>query len=87
MNMSRRQFLGKSASTAALAPFAIAGGIDYCEAAPSASVDLSMGFPEGAIRLNYNENTLGPSPVALEGAIAATKQSNRGLDSPWHRLE
>ena len=77
MTMSRRQFLNKSAAAAAFAPLAVAGGIDYCEAATTSSVDLSQGFPDRAVRLNYNENTLGPSPKALEGALEAVRQSNR----------
>ena len=70
MSVSRRQFLKSSTVTAAAVPLGIMTGIDYCEAAPKSPVDLSMGFPPGAVRLNYNENTLGPSPKALEGAIA-----------------
>ena len=98
MNISRRRFLGTSATAAAAAPFALAGGIDYCEAATNPGFDLSMGFPENAIRLNYNENALGPSPQAIEGALAAVPGSNRyalswlmkphiadylGLDEDW----
>ena len=98
MTISRRQFLGNTATAAALAPIALAGGSNYCEAATTSKFDLSMGFPEDAIRLNYNENTLGPSPKAVEGAIAAIPGSNRyalahtfvphvanylGLDNDW----
>jgi histidinol-phosphate aminotransferase len=36
-----------------------------------------MGFPEGAVRLNWNENTLGPSPKAIEGANAGLLKANR----------
>lgn len=77
MTLSRRQFLRSSAATAAAVPFTMAAGIDYCEAAAGSPVDLSMGFPPGAVRLNYNENTLGPSPKAIEGAIAGARQANR----------
>lgn len=77
MSVSRRQFLKSSAVTAATVPLAMATGIDYCEAATGSPVDLSMGFPPGAVRLNYNENTLGPSPKAIEGAVAGARQGNR----------
>ena len=77
MSVSRRQFLKSSAVTAAAAPLAMTAGIDYCEAAAGSPVDLSMGFPPGAVRLNYNENTLGPSPKAVEGAVAGARQGNR----------
>ena len=77
MTMSRRRFLRSSATTAAALPFATAVGIDYCEAATGAPIDLSMGFPLDATRLNYNENTLGPSPKAIEGAVAGARMGNR----------
>ncbi len=77
MSVSRRQFLKTSAVSAAAVPLTMAAGIDYCEAATETSVDLSMGFPPDAIRLNYNENTLGPSPKAVEGAIAGVRQGYR----------
>jgi len=77
MTISRRKFLMSSAASAAAVPFAMTAGIDYCEAATVSSVDLSMGFPAGAVRLNFNENTLGPSPKAVEGAVAGARQANR----------
>jgi histidinol-phosphate aminotransferase len=52
-------------------------GIDYCEAATGAAFDLSMGFGENAIRLNFNENTLGPSPKAIEAAKEAVAGAYR----------
>jgi len=82
MSLSRRQFLKSSAVTAAATPMLVAGGVDYCEAASGSPVDLSMGFPPGAVRLNYNENTLGPSPQAIEGAVAGARQGNRYALSP-----
>jgi len=77
MSVSRRQFLRTSAVTAAAVPLSMAAGIDYCEAAANSSIDLSMGFPPDAIRLNYNENTLGPSPKAVKGALAGVHQGYR----------
>ena len=77
MTLSRRRFLRSSAATAAAIPFAMTAGVDYCEAATESAVDLSMGFPADAVRLNYNENTLGPSPKALEGALAGARQAHR----------
>lgn len=77
MELSRRQFLGRSSIAAAAVPFLAGLDVDYCEAAPMSSIDLSMGFPEGAIRLNYNENTLGPSPRAIAGAEAALREGYR----------
>jgi histidinol-phosphate aminotransferase len=77
MTMSRRRFLKTSATTAAAIPFATGVGIDYCEAATGTPIDLSMGFPADATRLNYNENTLGPSPKAIDGAVAGARMANR----------
>jgi histidinol-phosphate aminotransferase len=36
-----------------------------------------MGFPEGALRMGFNENVLGPSPKAIAGAVAAIPGSYR----------
>jgi histidinol-phosphate aminotransferase len=77
MNHSRRRFLRNSALTATAVPFALSAGADYCEAATTSKVDLSMGFPDDAIRLCWNENTLGPSPKAIEGAMQAVPLSHR----------
>lgn len=75
MILSRRQFFKSSAATAATAPIVAFG--DTCEAAIHSAIDLSMGNPEGAIRLNFNENALGPSPLAIEGAKAGVDQGFR----------
>jgi len=87
MSLSRRQFLSASVASATTVPFSLASGIDSCEAATDMPFDLSMGFPADAIRLNYNENTLGPSPKAVAGATAAIQESYRyalgGLLKPY----
>jgi len=87
MSLSRRQFLGRSSVAATAVPLLMSLDTDYCEAAAGTSTDLSMGFPEGAVRLNWNENTLGPSPRAIEGAKAGLRDANRyalgGLLAPW----
>lgn len=77
MRLSRRQFLRTSSASAAALPLLTGLNIDYCEAASSGTVDMSMGFPADAIRLNWNENTLGPSPLALEGAQQGLAEANR----------
>ena len=69
MNYSRRRFLRNSALSATAVPFALGASTNYCEAATQSKFDLSMGFPDDAIRLCWNENTLGPSPKAIEGAM------------------
>ena len=77
MNHSRRRFLRNSALSATVVPFALSAGSDYCEAATTSNFDLSMGFPDDAIRLCWNENTLGPSPKAIEGAMTGVPLSYR----------
>lgn len=77
MSISRRLFLKGSAVSAAALPLSLATGVDYCEAAPGTAFDLSMGFGENAIRLNFNENTLGPSPKAIEAAKEAVPGAYR----------
>lgn len=78
MSLSRRQFLGRTSLSAAAVPILLSSGVRPASAGAAASdVDLSMGFPEGAIRLGFNENTLGPSQKAIDGAIAAIPGSFR----------
>jgi histidinol-phosphate aminotransferase len=77
MSLSRRRFLGQSSIAATALPFLLSLDTDYCEAATGTSFDLAMGFPEGAVRLNWNENTLGPSPKAIEGAKVGLLDTNR----------
>lgn len=77
MILSRRQFLERSSMSVVAAPVLMSFDIDYCEAAGNHSIDLSMGFPQGAIRLNFNENILGPSPLAIEGAKAGLAEGYR----------
>lgn len=77
MELSRRQFFKKSSASALAVPLLAALDVDPCEAATNTNFDLSMGNPEGAIRLNFNENALGPSPLAIEGAKAGLEQGCR----------
>lgn len=77
MSLNRRQFLGSTATCATALPFGLAAGIDYCEAATAKQYDLSQGFPADAVRLNYNENTLGPSPRAVAAAIEGVHEGYR----------
>jgi histidinol-phosphate aminotransferase len=77
MSLSRRNFLSNSLAGAAALPLVMSLDIDYCEASTGQAVDLSMGFPADAIRLNWNENVLGPSPLAIEGAKAGLTEAYR----------
>lgn len=79
MSLSRREFLGRTSLSAAAVPALMSTRMaPAIAAAPHADeFDFSMGFPEGAIRLGFNENTLGPSPKAIAGATAAIPGSYR----------
>ena len=77
MSSSRRLFLRNSFAGAAALPLLMSLDIDYCEASTEQAIDLSMGFPKDAIRLNWNENVLGPSPLAIEGAKAGLVDAYR----------
>ncbi len=68
MVLSRREFLTSSTISAASVPLLLGLGIDYCDASPASIIDWSMGFPDGAVLLNRNENPVGPSPLAIESA-------------------
>jgi histidinol-phosphate aminotransferase len=95
MSTSRRHFLKNSIAGAAAVPLLMSLDIDYCEASSHPQADLSMGFPQDAVRLNWNENVLGPSPLAIEGAKAALADSYRyalgGLLTPliadYHQID
>lgn len=80
MTVSRRRFLRRSAALAASVPFLQQLDIDTCEGS-SDSIDFNMGFPADAIRLNRNENPLGPSTRAIEAAIEGVPKSHRYADS------
>ena len=80
MTLSRRGFLTHSTVSAATVPFLLGLGMDYCDAAPSSTIDWSMGFPKDAVLLNRNENPIGPSPLAIEAAGKGIPRSFRYAD-------
>jgi histidinol-phosphate aminotransferase len=79
MTVSRRQFLSRTSLSAAAIPTLMSGGIGtaLAGAASQTGIDTSMGFPEGALRMGFNENVLGPSPKAIAAATAAVPGSYR----------
>ena len=81
MSISRRGFLQSSAVAAASVPFLRPLNVDTCGPTAQQGIDYSMGFPPDAIRLNRNENPLGPSPRAVEAACEGVRVSSRYADS------
>jgi histidinol-phosphate aminotransferase len=79
MSLSRRQFLGRTSVAAAAVPILMTSGLAASKAAALSAddIDFSMGFPEDALRLGFNENTLGPSPKAIAAATAGIPGSFR----------
>ncbi len=77
MELPPRRFFQKASATALSVPIISGFAFDTCEAAAQTNFDLSMGNPQDAIRLNFNENALGPSPLALEGAKAGLEETCR----------
>ena len=80
MSLSRRQFLANSTLSAASLPLLGSVTIDYCEASTADSLDWSMGFPQGAVLLNRNENPIGPSPMAIKAATEGIPKAFRYAD-------
>lgn len=79
MNPSRRQFLSCTSVSALALPAWAGAGVNGCDAAPAAdsTVDLSMGYPQGALRMGFNENALGPSPKAIVAARIGIAHAHR----------
>jgi len=80
MTLSRRRFLARSAAAAAAAPLVHHLRGSTCDANETA-IDFGMGFPHDAIRLNRNENPLGPSEQAIAAALEGVPKSHRYADS------
>ncbi|NIM92049.1 MAG: aminotransferase class I/II-fold pyridoxal phosphate-dependent enzyme [Candidatus Aminicenantes bacterium] len=77
LRISRRNFMGSLIASAAVLPLK-----DYPWIHPSIKSGkirkrINWGYPEGACRLDSNENPLGPSPGALELMEKALSQAHR----------
>ena len=77
LKISRRTFMGSLVASAAVLPLST-----YPWAYPSKTASLSekkadWGYPEGAVRLNANENPYGPSPSAIKAMEKALFQGHR----------
>lgn len=85
MTLSRRRFLTRTTASTVALPLLLNLDIDYCEAAEGMPIDWSMGFPDGAVLLNRNENPIGPSPLAIEAACDGIPRSFRYADPAYIR--
>lgn len=83
---TRRMFLKGAALSAAGAPALLnfdAAAASTGKATPP--IDWSMGFPAGSVRLNRNENVMGPSPMAVQAACEGLSGSFRYADPDYLR--
>ena len=76
MKVSRRQFLKTSGVTASV-PLVTTLAVNSSAAAPAFTPDLSLGYEANAVRMNLNENPLGPPAAAVAAAQAAIPYTNR----------
>jgi histidinol-phosphate aminotransferase len=76
MSFSRRQFLQTSAMTASVPLIGtLAIGDGYAGAGNA--VDMTLGYAPGALRMDLNENPLGPPAAAVAAAQSAIPACNR----------
>lgn len=77
LKISRRNFMGILLASGAALPFSKYPWADPSKPAPAPEKKIDWGYPEGAIRLNSNENPLGPSPQAFKAMEKALLQAHR----------
>ena len=79
LKISRRSFMGSLAASAAVLPLRNYSWAHSSKTAVPPEGKIDWGYPEGAIRLNANENPYGPSPNAIKAMEMA---SLRATDTP-----
>ena len=77
MKISRRTFMGSLAAGAAVLPLSNYPWAHPSRTAPLAEKKIDWGYPEGAIRLNANENPYGPSPIAIKAMEKGLSEGHR----------
>jgi histidinol-phosphate aminotransferase len=77
LKISRRTFMGSIAASAAVLPLSNYSWAYPSKTAAPSEKKVDWGYPEGAIRLNANENPYGPSPNAIKAMEKALSQGHR----------
>ncbi|NIO49428.1 MAG: aminotransferase class I/II-fold pyridoxal phosphate-dependent enzyme [Candidatus Aminicenantes bacterium] len=77
LKISRRSFMGSLAAGVAVLPLSNYPWAYPSKAALPSERKIDWGYPEGAIRLNANENPYGPSPNAIKAMEKALSQGHR----------
>lgn len=84
--ISRRNFMGSLIAGASVLPLR---NYSWAHSSNMSSSDkkIDWGYPEGACRLNANENPFGPSPKALQAMEKALSQAHRYTSANQLRKE
>ena len=77
LRISRRSFMGSLIASASVLPLTKHSWSHAPSKAWMMKKKINWGYPEGACRLDSNENPLGPSPGALEVMEKALSQAHR----------
>ena len=77
LRISRRNFVGSLVASATVLPLRNYIWAHPSKTAPPTQRKIDWGYPEGACRLDSNENPLGPSPRALAAMEKALSQAHR----------
>ncbi len=77
LKISRRAFMGSLAAGAAVLPLSSYPWAYRSKAAPISEKKIDWGYPEGAVRLNANENPYGPSPIAIKAMEKGLAEGHR----------
>jgi len=77
LKITRRKFMGSLIASSTVLPLRHSLWIHPSNLAPTMKKKIDWGYPEGACRLDSNENPLGPSPTALEAMKKALSQAHR----------
>jgi histidinol-phosphate aminotransferase len=77
LKISRRTFMGSLAAGAAVLPLSNYAWAYPSKTAPPPEGKIDWGYPEGAVRLNANENPYGPSPNAIKAMEKGLAEGHR----------
>jgi histidinol-phosphate aminotransferase len=77
LKISRRSFMGGLAASAAVLPLSNYSWAHSSRTAVPPEGKIDWGYPEGAIRLNANENPYGPSPNAIKAMEKGLSEGHR----------
>lgn len=77
LKISRRHFMGTLLASGASLPLSHYPWLCFSKQTTASDKKIDWGYPEGAVRLDSNENPLGPSPRALKAMERALLQAHR----------